>query len=272
MTPAAEPDQQESEHDERDERHVNHEERIGQDDVEVLERCHGWKPCRAEKMRWVVVGRVPSRGAGDRTFSDDAPWSFVATFFGCGIRSQSQIQRRLTSAATRMTLGGRSGFDGAGGGGPDLSAGRFNPRVEHANGCPVIALFLDELGVFRSRLVLVVGGFVGEDDMEGDVEVAVVDFPIELIREHAGGEPDGPGMIGQVVLASGDQGLLGYGGRILKFEEDVVREHGLGFLRGGSGGDHRDHERTHDRKANNDFHGIAFDCIWLYSDRIRIPE
>jgi hypothetical protein len=59
---------------------VNYKERIGQDDVEVLERCHGWQSCRAEKMRRVFLGRMPSRGTGDWTFSEDAPWSFVVTF------------------------------------------------------------------------------------------------------------------------------------------------------------------------------------------------
>jgi hypothetical protein len=130
--------------------------------------------------------------------------------------------------------------------------------------CQASRLFLDELFVFGRGLVLVVGGLVGEDDVQGDIEVADVDFAIELVGEDAGGEPDRAGMIREVFLAGGDQLLFGGWRRIFEFEEDVVGEHGLLGLRGG--GDGRDQDRAQQREAEQSFHGFIQDI-----DGIRMP-
>ena len=57
-------------------------------------------------------------------------------------------------------------------------------------------------------LVLVVGRPVLEDDVQGHVEIAVVDGAVQVLGQRAGGEEDLAGVLGQVLLAGGDQLLL----------------------------------------------------------------
>ena len=45
-------------------------------------------------------------------------------------------------------------------------------------------VLLDELQMLRMRLVRVVGGFVGEDQMQSHIELAVVDFAVQIVGDR----------------------------------------------------------------------------------------
>ena len=67
---------------------------------------------------------------------------------------------------------------------------RLHVRVEDPHQLPVRLVFLDELLMRRGILVGVVGGLRVEDDVQGDVEVAVVDRAGQLVVERAAGEEE----------------------------------------------------------------------------------
>ena len=60
---------------------------------------------------------------------------------------------------------------------------RFNPGVENADHLPVSTELVDECDVVGRGLVAVVGGLILEDDVQGDVEPAVVHLAPILIGE-----------------------------------------------------------------------------------------
>src|SRR5262249_40929980 len=84
----------------------------------------------------------------------------------------------------------------------------FDERIEDAHLLPTGLVFLDKLLVPRRLLVLVVGLLVLEDEVEGHVEVLVVDRPTQLLRAGAGGEEGRPFVLGEVFLASVHQLFL----------------------------------------------------------------
>src|SRR5207249_3566993 len=81
-------------------------------------------------------------------------------------------------------------------------------RIEDADLLPVVLVLLDELLVAGVLLVLIVGRLVLEDQVQSDVEVAVVDVAVEVLAANASGEVDGAIVIGQVLLAGLNKLLL----------------------------------------------------------------
>src|SRR5262249_27214532 len=104
-------------------------------------------------------------------------------------------------------------------------------RIEDADALPVGPVFVDEAAVLGGNLVGVVGGPVGEDEVEADVEVAVVDVAGQLGRPHPATEPADAGVRRQV-LADRRQQLFARGRPgVVEAEIDVVDQ-----LRGRAGG------------------------------------
>lgn len=71
----------------------------------------------------------------------------------------------------------------------------------------------------RVVLVLVMGGFILEDQVERDIPLPIIDFPGELLCQYAGGKVDGSLMAGKVLLASLHQ--LRAVGRSAVFQREV---------------------------------------------------
>ena len=106
-------------------------------------------------------------------------------------------------------------------------------------------------------LVLVVAGQILEDHVQGDVEVAIVDFAFEILSEGAGGEVDFAVVPAQVLLTGGDQLGRGLGRIVLELEEDHVSQipAGLGVsgprIQSDSQCPERDCDRQHPNLANH---------------------
>src|SRR5262245_46883373 len=96
--------------------------------------------------------------------------------------------------------------------------------VEDADFLPVFFVFLDELLVAFVVLVLVVSCLVLEDQVQGDVKVAVVDRAVEVLAANASGEVNRAVVLGQVLVTGLDEFLLGLGGIVLEGEVDHVAD------------------------------------------------
>ena len=83
-------------------------------------------------------------------------------------------------------------------GGESILSSSIHVRVEHADLGPVGLVFFDELEMPWRVLIEVVVGLVGEDDVQRDVEIEVVDRPIQVARELAAGEEGNPRVAGEV--------------------------------------------------------------------------
>ena len=74
----------------------------------------------------------------------------------------------------------------------------------------------------RRRLVGVVCGLVGEDDVQGHVEIEVVHFAAQFGGQLAAGEEDDAGVRGEIVAARLNQTGAGGLGTVVQREKDVV--------------------------------------------------
>src|SRR5262249_37360488 len=104
----------------------------------------------------------------------------------------------------------------------DSSSGQTPPRrplrkgVEDPHLRPVDRLLGDKFLVPRGDLVLVVRFLAVEDDDQGHVEFLVVHRPLVGRLADAGAVVDGSRMIGEVLIASGDERLARSGGLVLQ--------------------------------------------------------
>src|SRR5512132_3816818 len=83
----------------------------------------------------------------------------------------------------------------------------FDQRIEDPHLRPVVLHLGDKAVVRWVVLVRIVGRAVGEDDVQGDVEVAVVDIADESRVTLATAKVDDAWLNGQVLLARRDQGI-----------------------------------------------------------------
>src|SRR5262249_2222006 len=104
----------------------------------------------------------------------------------------------------------------------------LDERIEHAHFRPVLLHLGNEAVVGRIVLVGVVGGAVGEDDVQGNVELTIVDVALQSRVALSAAEVLDPRLDGQVLLARGDEGIDRGRGAIFEGEVDIVaEEHGV---------------------------------------------
>ncbi len=86
---------------------------------------------------------------------------------------------------------------------PSCRGSLLNDGVEDADFLPILFVLRDELLMRRGRLVFVMGGLILEDDVQGHVEISIIHLAAQLLSQDSAGEGHGPGVAGQVFLASG---------------------------------------------------------------------
>src|SRR5512145_1462297 len=102
------------------------------------------------------------------------------------------------------------------------AVGDLHPGIEDTHLRPVGLVLLDEGEMPRVGLVGVVRRLVGEDDVQGDVVLAVVHGPGELVTPAPGGEEKRTGMTREFVETGLNQPLCLLGGSVDDGEVDVV--------------------------------------------------
>ncbi len=108
--------------------------------------------------------------------------------------------------------------------------------VEHPDTSPVVAVLVDEDQMLGSGLVRIMGGLIAKDDMQTDLEIAIVDLTLVFGSQRTDGEERHTGVVLQIGMAGPDQPVDRLLGGILQCEEDVVGKHGAGRCeKGGSG-------------------------------------
>lgn len=96
-------------------------------------------------------------------------------------------------------------------------------RVEDSDLLPIALMLGNELIVALGNLICIVGGTIFEDEIKGDMEIAIVDIAGSIGQDPCG-EEQSTGMIGQVLLATGNQRSARVGRRVSQSKVDHVRE------------------------------------------------
>jgi hypothetical protein len=97
--------------------------------------------------------------------------------------------------------------------------------IEHAGATPEVLVFCNELVMPWRILIAIVTGLVGEDDMEPNVEIAVVHLALQILGDFAAGKENGARMIRQVFFAPRNQFFAIRCRFFREREKDIVSKH-----------------------------------------------